>query len=233
MTGFDRIWEGAHWPTDVLAAYSLGGLLLLGIVSAYRRIDAAAGHLPFIHAGYIPHDETREHAHALTSTVFFQETTVSKVYAPGFLPRALYWLAYQAAFPYIRNQAALEAAKQRRNLAAMLSEYWYGQPAVARVSAIDTIEGNLALTSERVIGSEPRDRQAAKRWLQDLRARFEAAGLPTWQIDPRQPRAIDNVLETQDGRYMIVDLESGLVSPLASLQTWWRAIRRGSGADLR
>ncbi len=52
-------------------------------------------------------------------------------------------------------------------------------------------------------------------------------GYPTWQIDPRQPRAIDNVLETADGRYMIVDLESGLVSPLASLKTWWRAIRRG------
>ncbi len=137
LTGFARIWEGAHWPTDVLAAYSLGGLLLVGLIAAYRRIDAAAGHLPFVHAGYVPHDEQREHAHALTSTVFFQEETVSKVYAPGFVPRALYWLAYQAEFPYIRNRAALEAAQHRRNLAALLTEYWYGQPAVARVTAIE------------------------------------------------------------------------------------------------
>jgi membrane-associated phospholipid phosphatase len=227
VTGFDRIWEGAHWPSDVLAAYALGGLLLTGIIAAYSRIESAAGHLPFVRAAYIEHDEERVHAHALTSTVFFNTKSVSKVYAPGFVPRALYWLAFQAEFPYIRNRAALEAARERRNLAAVLTEYWFGRSAVARVTSIDTIDGNLALTSERVEGTEPVDRSAAKAWLRDLRARFEDAGLPTWQIDPRQPRAVDNVIETPDGRYMIVDLESGLVSPLASLKTWWRAFRRG------
>jgi hypothetical protein len=63
--------------------------------------------------------------------------------------------------------------------------------------------------------------------LRGLRLRFEQAGLPTWQIDPRQPRALDNVLQTEDGAYVVVDLESGLVSPLASLRTWGRALRRG------
>ncbi|HLT21522.1 MAG TPA: phosphatase PAP2 family protein [Thermomicrobiales bacterium] len=227
VTGFERIWEGAHWPSDVLAAYTLGGLLLVAIIAAYQRIETAVGHLPFIKAAYIPHDEERTHAHALTSTVFFNDDSVSKVYAPGFVPRAIYWLAFQAEFPYIRNRAALEAARERRNLAAMLTEYWFGESAVARITGIDVIHGNLALTSERVDGGEPRDRGAAKAWLKDLRERFEEAGLPTWQIDPRQPRAVDNVLETADGRYMVVDLESGLVSPLASLKTWWRAFRRG------
>jgi hypothetical protein len=108
----------------------------------------------------------------------------------------------------------------------MLSEYWYGQRSTAGVLGVDRIEGRLALVSEFVDGRESKDRQAAKAFLTDLRDRFEEAGFPTWQIDPRQPRAVDNVLQVADGSFRIVDLESGLVSPLASRKTWNRAIRR-------
>jgi membrane-associated phospholipid phosphatase len=227
ITGFARLWYGAHWPSDVFAAYALGGLLLLPLVAVYRKLDASVGRLPLIKAAVPAHDEAIPHAHALTSLVLFDAETVSKVYAPGLLPRAIYWLAFQAEFPYLRNTAALEAAKHRRNLAVLLTEYWYGTPRVARVTEIERFAGGYALTSERVDGREPADKAAAKAWLRDLRARFEDAGLPTWQIDPRQPRAVDNVLETVDGRHMIVDLESGLVAPIASRKTWARAIRRG------
>lgn len=225
--GFARLWYGAHWPSDVVAAYALGALVLLPLAAVYRRLDAAVGRLPFIRAAVPAHDEAAPHAHALTSLVLFDEETVSKVYAPGFLPRAIYWAAFQAEFPYLRNEAALRAAQHRRNLAALLTEYWYGASRVARVTSIDRRADGYAVTSERVDGHEPADRATAKAWLRDLRDHFEEAGLPTWQIDPRQPRAVDNVLETADGRYMIVDLESGLVAPIASLKTWKRAIRRG------
>ncbi|MEA2593647.1 MAG: hypothetical protein QOF01_116 [Thermomicrobiales bacterium] len=225
--GIERTWEGAHWPTDVLGAYALGGLLLVGLIAVYQRLDAATAGLPLIHAAALPHDEERPHAHALTSLVLFDEKHVSKIYAPGFLPRALYWLAFQAPFPYIRNRAALNAAMHRRNLAAQLSEYWYGSSRVARVTSIDRIDGRYAITSERIEGTAPTNLYVAKSFLNGLRARFEEAGLPTWQIDPRQPRAVDNLIETGECSFKIVDLESGLVSPMASLKTWGRAIRRG------
>lgn len=227
--GFARVWDGAHWPTDVLAAYALGAMMVVPIAAVYRKLDAydlAEGRLPLIKAAALPHDEGVPHAHALTSLVRFNGGTVSKVYAPGILPRAIYWAAFQAEFPYINNGLALRAAVARRNLAGLLTEYWYGESRVARAVGIETVEGRSALVGEFVQGHEPADKAAAKAFLRDLRERFDTAGLPTWQIDPRQPRAVDNILETADGRYMVVDLESGLVSPLASKRTWGRAIAR-------
>ena len=197
------------------------------VLSTYRRINAAIHGVAIIHAAYVPHDESLPHAHALTSTILFNGDSVSKIYAPGLVPRAIYWLAFQSEFPYVRNQAALQAAVLRRNLAGMLTEFWYGSNRVALALGIDTINGRLAITSEYVPGSPPSDRQAAHDFLFDLADRFDEVGLPTWQVDPRQPRAMDNLLETPDGQYHIIDLESGLVSPMASPRAWQRAFQRG------
>jgi undecaprenyl-diphosphatase len=228
LVGPARLWEGAHWPSDVIAAYALGATLLAGLYVIYERLDRSVGHLPLVRQGWFPHYGIGRHAHALTSLVIFNEDkTVSKVYSPGLLPRILYWVSFQAPFPYIANRNALQAAAARRNLAADLTEFWFGTSRVARVVGIDEYRGQFGIRSEFVVGGEPHDRAGAKAFLVELRNRFEESGLPTWQIDPRQPRAIDNVMESEDGRYMIVDLESGLVAPIASPKSFVRGIRRG------
>ncbi len=36
LMGLQRVYAGAHWPTDVLAAYLWGGVILFALVQAYR-----------------------------------------------------------------------------------------------------------------------------------------------------------------------------------------------------
>jgi hypothetical protein len=106
----------------------------------------------------------------------------------------------------IRGEAVLGASKHRRNLAALLTEYWYGTPRVARVSDVTRKDAELGLLTERVAGRAPADPYVARAFLAGLAARFEEAGLPAREVDPRRPRAIDGVIETEPGVYSVVDL---------------------------
>jgi hypothetical protein len=194
-----------------------------------QRLEHRLLPLPLWHATALPHNESEPHVHALTSLILFRpDGTGAKIYAPGLIPRLLYRLAFQAPFAYMANQAALDSAVHRRNLAGMLTEFWYGENRVARAIGIEVIDGRPAVVSERVVGTEPAHIIEARSFLFDVADRFDQVGLPSWQIDPRQPRAIGNLIERPDGNFIIIDLESGLVSPLASPRAWLRAIRRGS-----
>jgi undecaprenyl-diphosphatase len=42
MVGPSRIYQGHHWPTDVLASYFLGTTYLVGLMALYRRIKGSA-----------------------------------------------------------------------------------------------------------------------------------------------------------------------------------------------
>lgn len=226
-SGVSRVWLGAHWTGDVAAAYALGGLALLAVTIMYRDLGPTVRGVPLVRAAGVPHEDAAPHAHALTSTILFRGDEVTKVYNPGFVPRLFYWLSFQARFAYADNPVALEAAVLRRNLAGKLTEYWLGVNSVAEALRVDAIDGRWALTGRFTDGVEPRDHHRARQFLFQVADRFDQAGLPTWQIDPRQPRSIGNLLELPDGSYRVIDLESGIVSPLASPRAWLRAFRRG------
>ena len=226
LLGLSYLWFGALWPLDLAMAYALSAGLLLTALVIHPRLSAAVDGLPLVHAGHVLHDESLPHAHALTSTILFEGDRVAKIYRPGLLPRALFWLAFQAPFAYEVNETALRACLFRRNLAGHLTRYWYGTNRVAPAIAVERVGGRLALVSTFIDGREPEDHAAVRAFLSDLSNHFDDVGLPTWQIDPRQPRSLGNVLQCPDGSFTIIDLESGLVSPLASPRAWWRALRR-------
>jgi undecaprenyl-diphosphatase len=183
LTGSSRGWRGTHWGGVVVTAYALGGALLGVLVIHYRRAAPYVERAPLIGARNIPHDESSPHAHALTSLILFRGDETWKVYSPGFVPQAIYWLSFQAPFPYAYNVAALQAAIHRRNLAGLLTEYWYGERRVAEALRIDEFHGKPAVVGEYVPGVEP-GHESARPFLTDLAEKFDLAGLPTWQIDP-------------------------------------------------
>jgi hypothetical protein len=158
----------------------------------------------------------------------FEHNLAHKVYHPKGYVRLLYWLAFQAPFPYVANHAALEAARQRRIIVDRLTKFWFGHDLVADVVEIDDIpEGGHDFVTELVRGNEPPHKTRVWRFLKQLDEKFIEAGLPTWQVTPYNPHAITNFIETKDGTYRIIDLESSLVAFLYPVTGIPRLIRAG------
>jgi hypothetical protein len=156
-------------------------------------------------------------AHSISSTVLLDRVagTAHKTYAPPVWVRALYRIAFQAPFPYANNADALEAARLRREIAGRLMTYWSGNDLVAGVVDVPRhINGRMGFVTELVPGTAPTDKRHARNFLRTVTRRFLDAGLPTWQVTPYNPRAVGNLIESPDGSYRVIDLESNLVAPL-------------------
>lgn len=165
---------------------------------------------------------------SLASRVFLDRNnrTAVKVYSPPAPVKLLYWLAFQAPFPYVHNENALLAARERRRIAGLLTRMWYGRDLVSPVLTIEHNDPAYAYVTRLVEGQTP-DRKRARAFLADLASRFQEVGLPVWQINPRNPKAHENLIETPDGEYIVIDLESAVVSPMMPPGQWLDALRAG------
>ena len=85
----------------------------------------------------------------------------------------------------------------------------------------------FAFVTEYVEGTKPRDTKHARRFLGRISDAFIEAGLPPWQVSPSNPRSVGNLIETEDGDYKIIDLESSVVTPMVPITGLWGAARDG------
>ena len=54
LSGLDRVWSGAHWPTDVIGAYALGVALLVSLILASEWVEREAAWIAADRAGPRP-----------------------------------------------------------------------------------------------------------------------------------------------------------------------------------
>jgi len=211
-----RIHVQAHWPSDVAAGYLLAAIWLLVIIpvfvhlrgtqwmSAWQNKENAA----------VVACESCMVASSIASVVVLdpEEGTATKVYAPPPLVRLLYWVAFQAKFPYETNTAALASGKYRRQIASLLTAHRFGKDLVALVTTIDCGHGNCSFVTEFIPGELAKNDEAAQKFLGEVTELFAEAGLSVWQVNPRNPHAHTNLILTPGGDYIIIDLESAVVS---------------------
>ena len=216
LVGPARIHVQAHFPSDVAAGYLLAALWLLVIIpifiylrgtrwmSAWKNRENPA----------VVACESCMVASSIASVVVLdpEEGTATKVYVPPPVVRILYWMAFQAKFPYETNTAALESGKYRRQIASLLTIHRFGKDLVAPVTTIDCTHGNCSFVTEFIPGELAKNDEPARRFLGEVSEVFAEAGLSVWQVNPRNPHAHTNLILTAEGDYTIIDLESAVIS---------------------
>ena len=240
--GAARIYEQAHWPSDVAAGYLFGVLLLLFLIPLFLRLMTIIPPIPHLRnlsrvfSSYrkentpAPRSEGTRIVRSIASIVTLdpQQGTATKVYRPPILVRLIYWLAFQAKFPYESNRQALVAGQFRRQIASMLTTHRFGKDLVAPVTAIDRVMGEFNFVTEYVPGDVAENDEAAKSFLTQVSETFAAAGLSVWQVNPRNPHAHTNLIRTPGSAFKIIDLESAIVTPFLGKGQWMSAFKSGN-----
>jgi len=216
LIGLSRIHVQAHWPSDVAAAYLLAAITLLVFIRAFlwlRSTEWLKSRNLKENLGVVACESCMV-ASSIASVVVLdpEEGTATKVYTPPPLVRILYWVAFQAKFPYETNTAALASGKYRRQIASLLTTHRFGKDLVAPVTTIDCTHGNCSFVTEFIPGELAKNDEPAQKFLGEVSELFAEAGLSVWQVNPRNPHAHTNLILNAEGDYIIIDLESAVVS---------------------
>lgn len=230
--GFGRIFEQAHWPSDIAAGYLLGGFWLLLFIPLFiylQRLSWLSSPKQAEHLEALKCDTCRIESSIASTVVLDPERgTATKIYKPPGLVRLLYWLAFQARFPYEHNRAALDASVYRRKIASALTIHRFGKDLVAQVKAVNCMYWGCDFVTEFIPGEKVKNDEEVKQFLGQVVETFSEAGLSVWQVNPRNPHAHTNVIRTPSGDSIIIDLESAVVTPIPAPGQWRSALRRGS-----
>ena len=216
LVGPARVHVQAHFPSDVAAGYLLAAIWLLVIIPVFAYVRSRK----WMSAWKNKEDpavvacESCMVASSIASVVVLdpEEGTATKVYTPPPLVRLLYWMAFQARFPYETNKAALASGKYRRQIASLLTMHRFGKDLVAPVTAIDCGHGNCRFVTEFIPGEVAENDGPAQKFMGEVSEIFAEAGLSVWQVNPRNPHAHTNLILTAEGDYKIIDLESAVIS---------------------
>ncbi len=233
LSSLSRVYTGAHWPSDILGSYLMGMIGVAGIAWLYTGIKYDSLRIPRPWKRQSDDSDSTvdgvKIARSIASRVYLdpQAGTATKEYIPPFPVRALYWLAYQAPFPYQVRKDALEAAAAKRKIAGLLAKHWFGRDMVASVYGIENSGDSYRFVTEFVPGVEPSSNDEVKDFLAELYTYFQETGLPTWQIAPGNPHAYSNFIRKPDGELILIDLESALVSSTSTFKQLRAALRDG------
>ena len=230
--GFSRMFEQAHWPSDVAAGYLLAGfwILVLSTSLAYiRKVSWLSSPKQATEMEVLDCESCRVESSIASTVVLDPERgTATKVYKPPGVVRLIYWLAFQASFPYEHNRAALDAATYRRRIASALTVHRFGKDLVAHVTSVNCGYGPCSFVTEFIPGEKVENDERARKFLGQVVETFADARLSVWQVNPGNPHAHTNLIRTSDGDSIIIDLESAVVTPIPAPGQWRSALRRGT-----
>ena len=226
-----KMYTQAHWPSDVAAGYLLGALWLAAVIPVFLHLRRSGWFsLRSRKVVKVEGCEPCRVEGSIASVVMIdpEKGTATKVYRPPALLRIMYWLAFQARFPYENNLAALRVAGYRRKIAGLLTAYRLGKNLVSPVIAVGTEGARHSLVTEFVPGETVQKDQATLAFLGQVTEIFSEAGMPVWQVNPRNPHSHTNVIRTAEGDLKIIDLESAVVTLPPTGSHWRSSLHTGN-----